>query len=167
MNMELMVFLTLAILMVASSLMVIFLRNAVHSALSLVAALFVMAVLFLTLNAPMIAVLQIFVYAGAIMVIFLFVIMLLNPGVSERGRPLWWGLGTLSAGLLALELVSLFLLPQGTKGPFSGDEVPEGFGSPRMLARHLFTDFILPFEIASILLLVAIIGAVVLAKREG
>jgi len=152
-------------LSIASSLMVVFQRNVVHSAMSLVATLFLVAVLFLTLEAPMIAVLQIFVYAGAIMVLFLFLIMFLNPTVLEGRQPLWWGLGFVAALLFALELVTLLSptpLPEARIAPAA-----DAFGSPQMLAHSLFNDFVLPFEVASVLLLVALIGAVVLAKREG
>ena len=161
-----MTFFILAAFLIASSLLVIFKQNPVHSALSLVASLFIVAVLFLTLQAPMVAVLQIFVYAGAIMVLFLFVIMLFNPGMPEKGRRFWRGLGFLGAVLLALELIALFLSFRGQNNSSGGPQVGADFGSPKMLAESLFTDFVLPFEIASILLLVALIGAVVLAKRE-
>jgi len=121
------------------------------------------AILFLMLHAPMVGVLQVLVYAGAIMVLFLFVIMFLNPTTPEPRRKLWWGFGSLAALLLAGSLAALM-----SNGETLADSVPanETFGSPEMLARSLFTDFVLPFEIASVLLLVAIIGAVVLAKRE-
>lgn len=164
MTAPLILFLILAGLTIVSSLVVIFQRNVFHSAISLVATLFLIAVLFLTLDAPMVGVLQILVYAGAIMVLFLFVIMLLNPEVLERRRIIWWSLGSLAALLLIFEFVPLlFHFPaQGVDhGP-----TDKSFGSPEMLAESLFTEFILPFEIASVLLLVAIIGAVVLAKRE-
>ena len=105
MTISLVVFFLLAGLSIASSLSVIFQRNAVHSAISLVATLFLIAVLFLTLEAPMVGVLQILVYAGAIMVLFLFVIMLLNPAVLERRRIFWWSLGSLAALLLVFQLV--------------------------------------------------------------
>jgi len=157
-------FLILAGLSIASSLLVIFQRNVVHSAVSLVATLFLIAILFLTLDAPMVGILQVLVYAGAIMVLFLFVIMLLNPRVLERRGVVWWGLGALGAMLLIFELVPLLSessRPVADRAPISGS-----FGSPEMLAQSLFTDFVLPFEIASVLLLVAILGAVVLAKRE-
>ena len=160
-----MFFFVLAVLVLASSLLVVFQRNPVHSAVALIATLFFMAVLFLTLEAPMLAVLQIFVYAGAIMVIFLFVIMLLNPRAVERERLLWWGLGSLVTIPLALELVFLLGRPSEANS-FGKVSLPSGFGSPRMLGETLFRDFLVPFEIASVLLLVAIIGAVVLAKRQ-
>ncbi len=151
-------------LSIVFSLLVVFQRNVVHSAMALVATLFLVAVLFLTLDAAMVGILQILVYAGAIMVLFLFVIMLLNPAVLEGRRLAWWGLGSLAALLLLFELVPLL---SGGSGPLSGQApASPAFGSPEMLARSLFYDFVLPFEIASVLLLVAIIGAVVLAKRE-
>jgi NADH-quinone oxidoreductase subunit J len=157
------IFFLLATLLVVSSLLVVFLRNVVHCAMALVTALLLIAILFVTLNAPMVGILQVMVYAGAIMVLFLFVIMFLNPAEPERQRGLWWGFGTILSLMLAGVLIPLFV----------GDDLAEEsvitadiFGSPEMLAKSLFNDFVLPFEIASVLLLVAIIGAVVLAKRE-
>jgi NADH-quinone oxidoreductase subunit J len=162
MDLSVILFFVLAGLLVMSSLMVVFLRNVVHCAMALVAALFLIAIFFLMLHAPMVGVLQVLVYAGAIMVLFLFVIMFLNPNTPEPRRKLWWGFGSLAALLFAGSLAALM-----TNGE-SADPmaVAEVFGSPEMLAKSLFTDFVLPFEIASVLLLVAIIGAVVLAKRE-
>ena len=155
----------LAGLSIISSLLVVFQRNVVHSAMALVATLFFIAVLFLTLDAAMVGILQILIYAGAIMVLFLFVIMLLNPAAPERRRIAWWTLGSLAALLLIFELVPLL---SRSPTPATGRApVPPDFGSPEMLGESLFTDFVLPFEIASVLLLVAIIGAVILAKREG
>ncbi len=166
MSIELAIFFLLAALLITSSLLVIFQRNPVHSALALVASLFIVAILFLTLKAPMLAILQILVYAGAIMVIFLFVIMLINPETLEKRRVLWWGAGSIAATLLALELIALFLPRQDDRRGALGSQVAADFGSPKRLAESLFTDFVLPFEITSILLLVALIGTVVLAKRE-
>lgn len=157
-----MIFYILAALLVVSSLLVVFQRNVVYSAMALVAALFLIAVLFLTLHAPMVGVLQILVYAGAIVVLFLFVIMLLNLAALEQRRVIWWGFGSVAALLLAVSLVSLLTDSEPPADPMVTTEL---FGSPEMLAKSLFTDFVLPFEIASVLLLVAIIGAVVLAKR--
>jgi NADH-quinone oxidoreductase subunit J len=115
------------------------------------------------LHAPMVGVLQILIYAGAIMVLFLFVIMLLNPVALERRRGVWWGFGTVAALILGGLLIAVMT---GTEPPPDPMAATELFGSPEMLAKSLFSDFVLPFEIASILLLVAIVGAVVLAKRE-
>ena len=83
------VFFLLAGLLVISSLLVVFLRNVVHCAMALVAALLIIAIFFITLHAPMVGILQVMVYAGAIMVLFLFVIMFLNPSVLERPRAAW------------------------------------------------------------------------------
>jgi len=157
------IFFVLAGLLVLSSLMVVFLRNVVHAAVALVAALLIIAIFFVTLQAAMVGVLQVLVYAGAIMVLFLFVIMFLNPGDLGRPRGAWWALGTILALLLGGLLVPMLSRIELTADPVAATEL---FGSPEMLARSLFTDFVLPFEIASVLLLVAIVGAVVLAKRE-
>src|SRR5512132_4321324 len=163
MDASIILFYVISVLLVLSSLMVVFLRNVVHCALALVVALFLIAVLFVMLHAPMVGVLQVLVYAGAIMVLFLFVIMFLNPATLEQRRGGWWGFGTLAALALAGLLVAVMNGGEPPPDPVAGTEL---FGSPEMLAKSLFTDFVLPFEIASILLLVAIIGAVVLAKRE-
>ena len=157
------IFYLLATLLVVSSLFVVFLRNVVHCAMALVTALLLIAILFVTLHAPMVGILQVMVYAGAIMVLFLFVIMFLNPVEPERQRGLWWGFGTILSLMLACVLIPLFINDESVADPVAATEI---FGSPEMLAKSLFNDFVLPFEIASVLLLVAIIGAVVLAKRE-
>jgi len=157
------IFYVISVFLVLASLMVVFLRNVVHCALALVVALFLIAVLFVTLHAPMVGVLQVLVYAGAIMVLFLFVIMFLNPTASEPRRRLWWIFGSVAALLLAGGLAALLYNGEAPANPVATTEM---FGSPEMLGKSLFTDFVLPFEIASVLLLVAIIGAVVLARRE-
>ncbi len=156
-------FFVLAGLLIISSSLVVFQRNVVHSAVALVAALFLIAILFLNLNAPMVGILQILVYAGAIMVLFLFVIMFLNPIGLEQRRNIWWGLGGLLGLLLVAALAPVLFNSEPPQDPVVATEL---FGGPEQLAKSLFTDFVLPFEIASVLLLVAIIGAVVLAKRE-
>jgi NADH-quinone oxidoreductase subunit J len=160
---SLITFYALAGLLVISSLLVVFQRNVVHCAMALVGALFLIAIFFLTLHAPMVGVLQVLIYAGAIMVLFLFVIMFLNPATLEQGRGYWWVVGTIAALLLAGVLVAVMSGSEPAADPVASTEL---FGSPEMLAKSLFTDFVLPFEIASVLLLVAIVGAVVLAKRE-
>ena len=157
------IFFIVAALLIVCSIFVVFQRNVVHSAVALVAALFLIAVLFLSLNAPMVGVLQILVYAGAIMVLFLFVIMLLNPVGLEQRRSLWWGAGGISGLLLVAALAPVLFNLESAHDPLVATQL---FGGPEELARSLFTDFVLPFEIASVLLLVAIIGAVVLANKE-
>jgi NADH-quinone oxidoreductase subunit J len=157
------IFYFLAALLVISSLLVVFLRNVVHCAMALVTALLIIAVFFVTLQAPMVGVLQVMVYAGAIMVLFLFVIMFLNPTTEAKQKGIWWGFGTILAIMLAGVLIPLVATDDLPADPVAATEL---FGSPEMLAKSLFNDFTLPFEIASVLLLVAIVGAVVLAKRE-
>lgn len=163
MSASIILFYLIAALLIVSSLMVVFKRNVVHSAMALVAALFLIAMLFLTLHAPMVAVLQVLIYAGAIMVLFLFVIMLLNPTALERRRASWWGFGTVAALALGGLLIPILNSGEPYGDPLVSTEI---FGSPETLAKSLFSEFVLPFEIASVVLLVAIVGAVVLAKRE-
>jgi NADH-quinone oxidoreductase subunit J len=156
-------FFALAGLLALSALLVVLQRDVVHCAMALVAALFLIAILFLTLHAPMVGVLQILVYAGAIMVLFLFVIMLLIPAALEARRGLWWSFGGVLALLLAAALAAVTTNDNPAPDPVAATEL---FGSPESLAQSLFTEFVLPFEIASALLLVAMVGAVVLGKRE-
>ncbi len=167
------VFFILAIMLVASALSVIVQPSPIRSALSLVITLFLMAVTFLLLDAQLVAALQVIVYAGAIVVLFLFVIMLLN--LQEEPR----AMAQVATQCAAVGLGSLFLLAMvrfavpaaqapalaaGSAGMATA--VPQGFGSVPVLAERLFTHFLLAFEITSVLLLVAIVGAVVLAKRR-
>jgi NADH-quinone oxidoreductase subunit J len=161
-------FAVLAIALVASALTVVVHRNPVKSAMALVATLFLLAVVFVFLEAHMIAALQIIVYAGAIMVLFLFVIMLLNlsdddPEQLRRGRTAFRIAAWVGGGILAGELTALFV-----RVPFdAAPAAATGYGGPEAVARSLFTDFLLPFELTSILLLVAIVGTVVLAQRRA
>jgi NADH-quinone oxidoreductase subunit J len=140
-------------------------REAVHSALSLLVVLGALAVLYLTLAAEFLAVLQVILYAGAIVVLFLFVIMLLHARDPER-RPspvgAQWTLA-IPLGLLlwaALAYTSLRL-------PGNARPSPQGFGTVESVGRELFGTFLLPFEVASVLLLVAIVAAVVLGSAPA
>ena len=164
----LVVFWGFAALAVVSALACITRRSPVASALWLVVTLFSLAALFVVLDAQFIAVLQVLVYAGAIMVLFLFVIMLLNlgrAGPTDLKGPLGLGIGVLLAGLL---LVQLLTPRRAAGGPAGGGPalVAPGQGMIASVARPLFTAYLVPFEITSILLLAAIVGAVVLAKRK-
>jgi NADH-quinone oxidoreductase subunit J len=159
-------FLGLAVLILAAALGVVLHPNPVKSALFLVVTLFLLAVVFVLLEAHMIAALQIIVYAGAIMVLFLFVIMLLNLQIDdpERGRRQFVLRGLAWAGGLVLA-VELALLMRG--GPAGNPApTPAGYGGALAVAQSLYTDFLLPFELTSILLLVAVVGAVVLAQKQ-
>jgi NADH-quinone oxidoreductase subunit J len=158
-------FFALALPLVVVAAMVILHPNPVYSALFLVLTLFLLAVYFLFLDAHMVAALQIIVYAGAIMVLFLFVIMLLNlqSDPHDRQRKGLRVAAAIGGGVLVAEL---FLLLRRSPTSVGQNPLPEGFGTVAALSESLFTDFLLPFEITSILLLVAVVGAVVLAKRQ-
>ncbi|MGB2867976.1 MAG: NADH-quinone oxidoreductase subunit J [Bacteroidota bacterium] len=167
-NLESIVFYILAMGAIFSAIMVVTRRNPVLSALYLIVNFFCLAALYLTLHAQFIAVIQIIVYAGAIMVLFLFVIMLLNLGDERRlSEGMSWkkGIGAaLSLGLL-LEIVYILMNP--------GQNLPEGnaqraleVGTVENIGAQLFTRFLFPFEITSILLTTAIVGAVILAKKK-
>lgn len=159
------IFFVVALIAVLSALGVILHPHPVYSALALIVTLFQIAVLFLLLDAQMVAFLQILVYAGAIMVLFLFVIMLLNLQSEPETSSAPWRLGMLTVGgLLGLEFAWFFL--RRAAGSFAREaKLEEGYGTVRSLARTLFADHALSFELTSILLLVAVVGAVVLAKR--
>jgi NADH-quinone oxidoreductase subunit J len=161
-------FFFLAALMVLSAIGVVVTRHPVRSTMCLVSTLFLLAVVFIFLDADFVAALQVVVYAGAIMVVFLFVIMLLNlqDEEPERRRQSRGFVALGGASLFALAL--LYLLKQaGTllPGPGMGTAVPGGFGSIESVGLRLFTQYLLPFEITGLLMLGAVIGAVVLAKR--
>lgn len=158
------IFLPVALLTILAALGVVLMRNAVHSALCLVSTLFMLAMLFLGLDAELIAILQIIVYAGAIVVLFLFVIMLLN--IQTEGRaltgPLLLGTGAIGSAVIAL-IVARGL---GRVSDAALPTVPDDFGTTAHLADKLFTVYLVPFELTSFLLLVAVVGAVALAKRK-
>src|SRR5574340_1084055 len=165
MSVDLILFLILAVVAVATALGMLLSRNAVYAALFLVLNFMTVAVFYLLLAAPFIAISQITVYAGAIMVLFLFVIMLLGTEqLSQKTGPrgqLW-----LSAALaLVLVVEAAYLLVR--RAPAAGDIVqPEtavnSIDAIRELGALLFSQYLLPFEVTSILLLVAMVGAIVL-----
>jgi len=167
--MPVLLFLPLAAVLLLSALGVVLNRHPVRSAMCLVATLFLLAVFFIFLDAEFVAALQIIVYAGAIMVVFLFVIMLLNleHDDSERRRISWQATAIGSAGLFALGLLYI-VKKTGTLMPGPGmDATPAAdFGSLQVVALRLFTAYLLPFEITGLLMLAAVVGAVVLAKKK-
>jgi NADH-quinone oxidoreductase subunit J len=141
-------------------------NNATRSALCLVLTFFTLAFLYFTLTAEMIGILQIVVYTGAIMVLFLFVIMLLNLGAlkslfEDRDPKMLIG-GVLGLAMAAL-LGSQVLAPMAKVTEM---RAPEGIGSPQSVGYSLFSTYLYPFEIASVLLLLGIVGSILLAKRR-
>ena len=168
--MEWLVFAPLAATAIATAVLVIVLRNPIYCALSLVGTFFALSGLYLLLQAQFIAVVQIIIYAGAIMVLFLFVIMLLDvghepPAWLRRDRPKLV-LGVVLTTLLLLELAVAVgsRVAQGIRGAYT-PELVNTIGNTQLVGRLLFTDFLIPFEITSIILLIAIVGAMVLARR--
>ncbi|MBX6362338.1 MAG: NADH-quinone oxidoreductase subunit J [Gemmatimonadetes bacterium] len=147
-------------------------RNPVGSLLSLVVTFFGLAAIYVLLGAFFISAIQVIVYAGAIMVLFLFVIMLLNLGHdyhADLRRGVWLVLGGLASGLIGFVLYRAVRtpsleLPSGLTSPL--DELVQRQGAVGVIAAPLFRDFSVAFEVTSVLLLVAAIGAVVLAKRR-
>ncbi len=162
--MDFVTFFALAIPLVVVAAMVIAHPSPIYSALFLVLTLFLLAVYFLFLDAHMVAALQIIVYAGAIMVLFLFVIMLLNLQ-SDPQRLHKQGLGRIAIiGGVVLVAELLLLLQRSSLGA-ADNTLPDDFGTVEALGGQLFTTYLLPFEVTGVLLLVAVVGAVVLAKR--
>jgi NADH-quinone oxidoreductase subunit J len=164
--MELAIFGLTALISIACAIAMVLSANAVHSALFLVLNFTAVAVLYLLLQAPFLAMIQITVYAGAIMVLFLFVIMLLGAerGTVERDAIVWQKPLAIVLGLLLLLEIGYVLTRVGlsTAPPATESEL----GAPQAIARALFTTYLLPFEITSVLLLVALIGAVVLTIKS-
>lgn len=154
-----------AALIVVTIILMIFQTNPVASAIYLVASFFGLSVLYVMLSAPFVAVLQVLVYAGAIMVLFTFVIMLLNLKKKDLiyDRVSWRKISVVFIGIFFVGLLAFYFLKIPVH-PFT--ELGPGFGEVRGVGRLLFTKYLIPFELTSILLLVAIIGAVMLGKRE-
>jgi NADH-quinone oxidoreductase subunit J len=169
--METLLFWLLSVIALIASVSMITQRNPVYSALFLIVTLLSLAALFLLLNADFLAAIQIIVYAGAIMVLFLFVIMLLDVRRTEvtpsRVR-LQRSLGLLLGVVFFLETV--LVLRSGAvqdMAPVTATPIDPDFGTAAGLGRALFTHYVFPLQLAAILLFVALIGAVVLAKRRG
>ena len=164
---NLVAFYLLAFVAVGAALGMMLSKNAVYSALFLILNFATVAVFYLILGAPFIAMAQVTVYAGAIMVLFLFVIMLLGAERLAGEQALPWQ--KYMAWMLAFFLVFAGLYIFGVIG-FGSETLatafPEGFGSPTDIGDLLFTDWLLPFEVTSVLLLVAMIGAIVLTKTD-
>ena len=166
--MEVLFFYVVALVAILSGILVVRCKNPVHSAISLVMTFFCLAIFYVMLYAPFMAVIQILVYAGAIMVLILFVIMLLNlgPEVVKRFQHGVVG-GAVVAGILMLQ--AIMFVNRGSFAGVQGDVTRERVlaeGHIELIGAKLFTEFMLPFQIAGILLLVAIVGALVLAKKE-
>lgn len=159
------VFLIFAIVAVVAAINVVVQTHPISSALSLVGVMGSLAVLFLLLGAVFIAAAQLIVYAGAIMVLFVFVIMLLNAGAEDAktlgSKAKYFGVPLLVAFLGLLSFVIQSMLPRMKDVSFGAFHT-----GPREIGKLLFTDYLLPFEVVSVLILIALIGAIVLARKE-
>ena len=167
--MDTLIFCYLAGVIIFTSFMVVLLRNPVYSALALLIMFFHMAGLFVTLHAEFLAAVQILVYAGAILVLYLFVVMLLNVKQELRYHP-QVPLGILLAVTLLTEVVLLILYRHSPEEDASLLASPAGMpaatGNTEAIGNVLYSTYLFPFEVASLILLVAMIGAVILAKKD-
>ena len=160
------IFYVLAAVMVASAVMTITRRSAVHSAMFLVLSFLCLAGIFVLLEAEFLAAVQVLVYAGGIMVLFLFVVMLVNLDRSDEPSRTW------QAAVGSLGVVGLVLTLMSTITNWRPASLPEapalraGGGNLQAVGALLYTDYLLPFEVASLLLLVAMVGAVILGLRR-
>jgi NADH-quinone oxidoreductase subunit J len=168
MNFALILFYAFATVLVASAVLVITVRNPVHAALFLVLSFFTAAALWLLLYAEFLALTLILVYVGAVMVLFLFVVMMLDINLDVlregfwRQLPLAGGVGALMALEMALVLASREF---GAEEAPSPGAPPPGYSNTKALGRVLYTDYIFPFEIAAVILLVAIVAAIAITLR--
>ena len=160
-------FIIFGVICVAGAINLLAQRHPINSALSLVVVMSSLALIYLLLGAEFVAAIQVIVYAGAIMVLFVFVIMLLNAGAEERTRGSRIALLMGVPGVIALACVVGWIMVNQNQALGSVAISEENFGKTEAIARLLFKEFLLPFEITSVLILIAIMGAVVLGKREG
>jgi NADH-quinone oxidoreductase subunit J len=164
--MDTILFVVFALVAVAAAVNLVVQRHPISSALSLIAVMGSLAVLYLLLGAEFLAAAQIVVYAGAVMVLFVFVIMLLNAGEEQPSAKSWFaqvaGAPLLLAFIALMGYLILDFLPRLRRvdfGSWAG-------GTARAVGNALFKDYLLPFEVTSVLVLIAILGAVVLARKE-
>lgn len=165
------VFIGAALVAIVASLLMVTRRNPVHSALWLIVAFFSLAIIYLSLNAQFIAVAQVIVYAGAIMMLVLFVIMLIHLETEQELTGKITGAKIIASFItiiLFLEIVAAILSFKvtGQKGPFTPEALAQ-IGNVKSVGMVLYGKYMFPFEIASILLLIGIVGAVVLSKRRN
>ncbi|MFH1114103.1 MAG: NADH-quinone oxidoreductase subunit J [Pseudomonadota bacterium] len=167
--METVIFYVLAVITLISAMFVVFLRRPVHNVLSMIVTMCSLACLYFLLHAEFVGMVQLVVYAGAVMVLFLFVIMLLNLEALDRTQDaksarMWVG-ALLGLGLLVMigPVLKAFF-PSGK--PVGAAAFAQGMSNIEIVARELFTTYLLPFEITSVLLLAAIIGTVIVSRKR-
>lgn len=156
----------LATVCVVCAVLTVTLRQPVYNVLALLTMFFHVAGLYVLLNAEFLAVVQVIVYAGAILVLYLFVLMLLNLKAQARHMHRQWPFGVLVLGSVAAMVVGA--LQAGSFSPATGEytaDAVQAMGNTEAIGLKLYTDYLLPFEVASLVLLVAMIGAIVLTKK--
>jgi len=159
-------FFLVAFLAVTSAVYFVFARNPLYAILSLIVTMFSIAGMYILLNAQFLAIIQIIVYAGAIMVLFLYILMMLNlnkEDESKKNNTLKF-VGVFTAGLLLIGVLGVFRGIQDHHVVV--DNVDKGVGLTKNLGRLLFNEYVLPFELASILILAGIVGAVLIGKKD-
>lgn len=156
-----------ACVIAVASVLVVALRNPIYSALSLLIMFFHVAGLYVTLHAEFLAAVQVIVYAGAILVLYLFVVMLLNLKQDDRYHRQWPAAGFVGASLVVESLILMLLKGRAIPpAPTGSETTTEGLGNTESLGDVLYSTYLFPFEVASLILLVAMIGAIVLAKKD-
>jgi NADH-quinone oxidoreductase subunit J len=166
--METLFFLIVSLVAVVSGVLVVTCKNPINSALALIMTFFCLATYYVMMDAPFLAAVQVMVYAGAIMVLIVFTIMLLNIRVNaSKKQSHKLVLGSVIGFFTLLNTAYLIYKSQAAQptGPYTPDII-RIVGHTQLIGREMFTNFLLPFEITSILLLVAIVGAVILAKKK-
>jgi NADH-quinone oxidoreductase subunit J len=169
MTAEILFFTLFALGSLGGALGVVLVRNPVNAAMSLVASFFFLAAIYILLQAQFLAVLQVLVYAGAIMVLFLFVLMLLNQRGDELGKArvqVTRVIGVVAAAGVFTVLASSIVAFGGGAAQVVGESVPETWGTVRPIGLSLMTEHVLAFELVAVLLLVGIVSSVVIAKRR-
>jgi len=160
-------FIIFGVICVAGAINLLAQRHPINSALSLVVVMSSLALIYLLLGAEFVAAIQVIVYAGAIMVLFVFVIMLLNAGAEERTRGSRVALLMGVPGVIALASVVAWIMISERHELGDVSISATNFGNTQAVAHLLFKEYLLPFEVTSVLILIAIMGAVVLGKKEG
>lgn len=163
--MELILFYLVGFVAVASAIYFVFAKNPLYSILSLIVTFFSIAALYILLNAQFLGIVQIIVYAGAIMVLFLYILMMLNLNAQDESRKhnLMKFIGVFTAGLLLIGMLGAY---RGFSGKTLGGNVDGGIGLTKNLGKLLFNEYVLPFELASILILAGIVSAVLIGKKD-
>ncbi len=166
--METLFFLIISFVAIISAILVVTCKNPINSALSLIMTFFCLATYYVMLDAPFMAAVQVMVYAGAIMVLMVFTIMLLNIRVDASKKHSHKIVFSSIIGFFTFVNLAYVLFKSRVAlptGPYSADMIKQ-VGHTELIGKEMFTNFLLPFEITSILLLVAIVGAVILAKKK-